>query len=257
MDDLHETSGDVVVADFPFLARHDLAELPDALHPNARRRRNAACISLADPGSVRRGGRADARPTPSPARNASLRATSEHVWPQLEIPARCGIHTSIPPKRAVPLFSMKTGTAPPFFSDVDRRASALALPFAGPSTCDGRKAFYRIPSFRALLRQASLHDEAVQDSWTALYFLHPPAGASCGLDHRRQSQTGRAYPNPPAFDFQTAFGEEADGERQEDVFLLEDSRRQRLLRVVFHNGHGLLEDDRAAVHGGVDEVDRA
>src|SRR5438128_2481337 len=138
-----------------------------------------------------------------------------------------------------PRFSMKTGTVPPFFSGVDRRASALALPVAGPSTCDGRKAFYRIPSFRALLRQASLHNEAVQDSWTALYFLYFGRRATIVLGHRWQSQPGRTYPNPPAFDFQTAFGEEADGDRQEEVFLLEDPRRQRLLRVVFHDGHGL------------------
>src|SRR5256885_6581678 len=35
--------------------------------------------------------------------------------------------------------------------------------------------------FRSSLRQASLHNEAVQEPWTALYFGHPS-----GLGHRRE-----------------------------------------------------------------------
>src|SRR3989304_4067795 len=94
-----------------------------------------------------------------------------------------------------------------------------------------------------MLQQASLHNEAVQDSWTAPCFL-----IACGMWHLRAGREGDPGAAPP---------EQAPREGEEHVLLLEDPRRQGLLRVIVPDRDGLLEDDRSAVEGRVDEVDRA
>src|SRR5207244_10089130 len=58
------------------------------------------------------------------------------------------------------------------------------------------------------------------------------------------------------FDAKPAFGEEPHGERQQDVFLLEDPCGERVFRIVLEDRDRLLQDDGPAVHGRVDEVDR-
>src|SRR6266487_613321 len=116
MDDFHEPSRDLVVADLALLAGHDLAELPDAFHSKTRGRTSVARISLAERRPIRlagRGRRGRAAFCPSDVR---LRATSEHILLNLEILPRRGNRTSIPPQRAVPRFLHERRTAKPLFS---------------------------------------------------------------------------------------------------------------------------------------------
>src|SRR5438309_8275866 len=83
-----------------------------------------------------------------------------------------------------------------------------------------RKTFYRFELLWELLRQASLHNEAVQDSWTALYF-----GWDVGsrLGQWWKGEPLRVDFHPAALDRETAFREEADREGKVDVFLFQDA----------------------------------
>jgi len=102
-----------------------------------------------------------------------------------------------------------------------------------------------------MLQQASLHNEAVQDSWTAPCFL-----IADGLWHLREGrevEPAGVDPDSPSLDPEAALREQAHREREEHVLLLEDPRRQGLLRVIVPDRDGLLEDNRSAVEGRVDE----
>src|SRR6266566_7004730 len=87
---------------------------------------------------------------------------------------------------AVPRFSRRAGGLTYFWRSGGPEFEKLVSDLSGI-----RKTFYRFELLWEVLRQASLHNEAVQDSWTALYF---------GLGFRiraRPSVEGRA----PAYRF--------------------------------------------------------
>ena len=134
-----------------------------------------------------------------------------------------GNGTSIPPQRAVPPLLENTERPCPFFF-VHREAFRAAMPLG----CVGRKAFNSVEPFGELLRQASLHNEAVQEPWTALYFVAHPGG----LSHRRDLDSSGVDPHASPFDAKPAFGEEPHRERQQDVFLLEDPSGEGVFRIV-------------------------
>src|SRR5207253_4751471 len=68
-------------------------------------------------------------------------------------------------KRPFPGFLEGRAASPNFGWSGDPEFEKLASDLSGI-----RKTFYRFELLWELLRQASLHNEAVQDSWTALYF---------------------------------------------------------------------------------------
>src|SRR5256884_6412060 len=84
-----------------------------------------------------------------------------------------------------------------------------------------RKTFYRFELLWELLRQASLHNEAVQDSWTALF-----SRADCTyprLGHGWKGNVLRIDLHLAPLHLDSSFREQADRKGKEDVLLFQDS----------------------------------
>ena len=77
------------------------------------------------------------------------------------------------------------------------------------------------------------------------------------VGRRRPAVTPRAGRDAAALDLEAAIGVEGDGFGEGLALGLEDAGGEGLGRVVVEHRHGLLEDDRAGVVGGVGEVDGA
>src|SRR2546423_5920469 len=118
-----------------------------------------------------------------------------------------------------------------------------------------RKTFYRFELLWELLRQASLHNEAVQDSWTALFSRVDRPHSRLG--HGWKRNVFRIDFHPAPLHFESSFREQADREGKEDVLLLQDSRCERLLRIVLMDRDRFLKDNRSPVDGRIGEMDCA
>src|SRR6266571_4399933 len=68
-------------------------------------------------------------------------------------------------------------------------------------------------------------------------------GHPSGLGHRRELDSSGVDSHATPFDAKPAFGEEPHGERQQDVFLLEDPCGERVFRIVLEDRDRLLQDD--------------